>query len=1006
MIELAFPLLSSIQKRNAYRAAMSFKAISTLLAIGILASVGLHAKDPSPVFRMLVPGFTVQELPVRLSNQNSLRFAPDGSLTTLGYDGRIWCLRDTDGDGLEDQAIPFWDRDTLSVPVGMAWSTHGLYVSSHGKVSLLRDTDGDGRADTEEIVASGWPPTDVASGGVDATSVTLDRDGNVYFGLLVADYSNAYRFRRYRDLKPEEKAWLNSKGRAAEGPPDDEVSLYDIDSPRGTIQKFAPRTHQRTTVATGIRVPYQLAFNSSGDLFCTDQEGETWMPHGNPLDELNHILPGHHYGFPPPHERWLPNLISTAPVVGFGPQHESTCGFVFNEPIEKSPALDHLPEVPLPVSPGQGLFGPVWWKGDAVVTGESRGKLWRVHLMHTPEGYVGREYLFARIRMLVMDVAISPAGDLYVACHSGEPDWGTGPQGIGRIFKIRYTGKQEPQPVAVWAENQTQVRIAFDRPIEPSVTEAFRAGTQSIEFGEYVRAADRYEFMKPSYAVVAQQEATPRGHLAISSATWDGASSNLVLTTAPHSLNVHYSLTVPGVKSPGASGPGSTVELDYDLSGANRAPVSGPRHWTRADWASTPAWALPVAASSGTDSRPNPWTAGDWEEGRALFVEKLACAKCHRLRGEGALAGPDLSNLVHRDVASVLRDIRDPNATLHPDYVTFQAERKNGERLLGFLRNVSADEVGLVDVAGQETIMRRDDLAELKPTGQSLMPSGLLDGLKESEIRNLLTFLMKEPPIRPEGLLGEVLENARSARAASNSEPASADAKPLRLVLVASPRDHGPGQHDYPTWQTNWNRWLGASKAVKVETAWLWPSSEQLSRADVLVFYFWNHDWNATRLEELGKFQQRGGGMVLIHAAVIADNDPEALAGVIGLVAQPVRSGYRHTSFDLQLKPATPALTRDLPDSLSFLDEPYWPMIGDTNAVQIHASAEIDGELRPLMWSCARGKGRVFASIPGHYQWTLEDPAWRTIILRAIAWVGHRPEDWLLPAVDWKTRPE
>jgi hypothetical protein len=42
-------------------------------------------------------------------------------------------------------------------------------------ISLLRDTDGDGKADVEEIVASGWPPTDVASGGVDATAVTLDR---------------------------------------------------------------------------------------------------------------------------------------------------------------------------------------------------------------------------------------------------------------------------------------------------------------------------------------------------------------------------------------------------------------------------------------------------------------------------------------------------------------------------------------------------------------------------------------------------------------------------------------------------------------------------------------------------------------------------------------------------------------------------------------------------------------------------------------------------------------
>src|SRR5439155_1155181 len=129
-------------------------------------------------------GFTVQELPVKISNVNNLRFAPDGSLTALGYDGRIHRLRDTDGDGLEDRDELFWDKPTLHVPVGMAWSAEGLYVSSNGRISLLKDIDGDGKADLEEIVVSGWPPTVVNTQGVDATAVTLDREGNVYFGLL------------------------------------------------------------------------------------------------------------------------------------------------------------------------------------------------------------------------------------------------------------------------------------------------------------------------------------------------------------------------------------------------------------------------------------------------------------------------------------------------------------------------------------------------------------------------------------------------------------------------------------------------------------------------------------------------------------------------------------------------------------------------------------------------------------------------------------------------------
>lgn len=283
------------------------------LLFGAVTCDAAQTSSP-PVVQMLVPGFAVQELPVKLSNQNNLRFAPDGTLTSLGYDGRIWRLRDSNADGLEDTAEPYWSKPTLSVPLGMAWSTHGLLVSSKGKVSLLKDTDGDGAADTEETIASGWPETDVGSGGVDATAVTLDDEGNVYFGLLVADYSNGYRLRKRSDLKPEETEWLKKEGRWREssGPnaASDEFSLYDLNSRRGTIQKWNAQTKELSTIATGIRVPVALAFNRAGDLFNTDQEGETWMPDGNPLDELNHIVFGRNYGFPPRHEKWLPNLQS------------------------------------------------------------------------------------------------------------------------------------------------------------------------------------------------------------------------------------------------------------------------------------------------------------------------------------------------------------------------------------------------------------------------------------------------------------------------------------------------------------------------------------------------------------------------------------------------------------------------------------------------------------------------------------------------------------------------
>lgn len=211
--------------------------------------------------------------------------------------------------------------------------------------------------------------------------MTIDGEGNIFFGLLVADYSNAYRLRKRKDLKPAEVEWLKSQCRwnepASRDAVDDEFSLYDLNSLRGTIQKYDPRTKQRTTFATGLRVPVALAFNHEGDLFNTDQEGETWMPDGNPLDELNHIVAGKNYGFPPRHPRWLPGIDSEPPVAAFGPQHQSACGLVFNTPHEaiNPPDATNSPlAFPLPGAPAQGLFGPFGWKNQAFVTGESRGK--------------------------------------------------------------------------------------------------------------------------------------------------------------------------------------------------------------------------------------------------------------------------------------------------------------------------------------------------------------------------------------------------------------------------------------------------------------------------------------------------------------------------------------------------------------------------------------------------------------------------------------------------------
>jgi type 1 glutamine amidotransferase len=86
--------------------------------------------------------------------------------------------------------------------------------------------------------------------------------------------------------------------------------------------------------------------------------------------------------------------------------------------------------------------------------------------------------------------------------------------------------------------------------------------------------------------------------------------------------------------------------------------------------------------------------------------------------------------------------------------------------------------------------------------------------------------------------------------------------------------------------------------------------------------------------------------------------------------------------------PTGNAITRELPATLRLLDEPYWPLTGDPKKVEVLATATVDDEARPLMWTFQKGKGRVFGSVLGHYTWTLDDPLFRLLVLRGIAWAA------------------
>jgi putative heme-binding domain-containing protein len=142
--------------------------------------------------------------------------------------------------------------------------------------------------------------------------------------------------------------------------------------------------------------------------------------------------------------------------------------------------------------------------------------------------------------------------------------------------------------------------------------------------------------------------------------------------------------------------------------------------------------------------REIPEIAGaDREAGRAIFYgPKAACFKCHAVGGEGGKLGPDLSNLPHRDYASVLKDIEQPSAAINPDHVGYAVRLKSGDVLSGVVAGEADGKLTLGTATGETVTVERASIAEIRPSTVSVMPEGLLKALSPAERRDLMGFLL------------------------------------------------------------------------------------------------------------------------------------------------------------------------------------------------------------------------------------------------------------------------
>jgi putative membrane-bound dehydrogenase-like protein len=132
------------------------------------------------------------------------------------------------------------------------------------------------------------------------------------------------------------------------------------------------------------------------------------------------------------------------------------------------------------------------------------------------------------------------------------------------------------------------------------------------------------------------------------------------------------------------------------------------------------------------------WDAGDAKRGQQLYEERM----CHRCHSTSTRIGPDLTGVTSRlSREDLFLAILDPSRDISPTYLPKLLTTKSGATYTGFMV-YDAPTAKLVQTGPDTTVrLTGDEVTSVTDTRVSLMPAGLLNGLKDPELADFYAFL-------------------------------------------------------------------------------------------------------------------------------------------------------------------------------------------------------------------------------------------------------------------------
>jgi putative membrane-bound dehydrogenase-like protein len=361
---------------------------------------------------------------------------------------------------------------------------------------------------------------------------------------------------------------------------------------------------------------------------------------------------------------------------------------------------------------------------------------------------------------------------------------------------------------------------------------------------------------------------------------------------------------------------------------------------------------------------------GDPAAGQTLFHKH--CGTCHQFFGAGTKIGPDLTAADRTNRTYLATHIVDPSLHVRPEFQTYSILTKDGRLLTALILAEDGDTLTLADRQGNKSTLNRQQIEELKPSPQSLMPEQLLDPLTDQQIRDLFAYLQAPapPPAAP---------------------PTPAPTKRLTVCLVS-----GSFEYESDKSLAVLGKYLERHHGMQVTWAKA-PNEneiqglENLDTCDVAVLFTRRLRITGEALERVKKFARSGKPLVALRTASHGfQNDLAFDQEVLG-------GNYRnHFGKGPKTQMRIEAAGKEHPilrDVVPFASEgALYRNTGLAADCQVLLTGILPGQAEePIAWTRRVHGGRLFYTSLGH-QSDFKEPAFLRMLANAILWVHERDD--------------